>query len=270
MARAPVTHPAAFPPVVFRAMSGAVELAAAEAAAASGTRPERVTAVLTAICGEVAGEPAAPQLIRRLSAGTREWLLQRAALRFRSDLDWFEAPCQACGAIYDLAMSIAAAPRKPPGPDFPVTTIETSLGPRRFEAPCGAHEEELARGSGDPRRSFAALCGLAEDAASEAARFDEDDLARLDAALEEVSPDVASSAAAVCPSCGCETVARVEPLRFALPKPMAVLAEAHLLASTYRWSEERILALSPARRRDYAELIRSDRMSRRGALGRVA
>jgi hypothetical protein len=270
MARAPVTHPAAFPAVVFRAMSGAVELAVAEAAAASGTRPERVTAVLTAICREVAGEPATPTLIRRLSAGTREWLLQRAALRFRSDLHWFEAPCQACGAVYDLAMSIAAAPHKPPGPDFPVTTIETGLGPRSFEAPCGLHEEELAHRSGDPRRAFAALCGLAEDAATEAARLDEDDLARLDAALEEVSPDVASSAAAVCPSCGRETVARLEPLRFAFPKPLDVLAEAHLLASTYHWSEERILALPPARRRDYAELVLHDRLSRRGPLRRVA
>ena len=270
MARAPVTHPAAFPAVVFRAVSGAVELAVAEAAADFGTRPERVTAVLTALCGEVAGEPATPTLIRRLSAGTREWLLQRAALRFRSDFDWFEAPCQACGAAYDLAMSIAAAPRKPAGPAFPVTTIETSLGPRRFEAPCGLHEEEVARGSGDPRRSFAALCGLAEDAATEAARLDEDDLARLDAALEEISPDVASNAAAVCPSCGGETVARLEPLRFAFPKPMDVLAEAHLLAGSYHWTEERILALSPARRRDYAELILSDRTNRRGPLGRVA
>jgi hypothetical protein len=271
MARAPITHPSAFPEAELRSLSGAVELAAAEAAAASATRPERVTALLAAIYDEVAGEQATPALIRRLSAGTREWLLQRAALRFRADLEWFEAPCQACGAVYDVAMSIGAAPRKPSGPDFPVTTVETSHGPRRFEAPCGVHEEDAARRpGGDPRRSFAALCGLADDARAEAARFDDDDLARIDAALEELSPDVATSAAARCPSCGSETAARVELLRFTFPKPMDVLGEAHLLASAYHWTEDRILALSPARRRDYAALILHDRTGQRGPLGRAA
>jgi hypothetical protein len=271
MVRAPVTHASAFPDSGFRPLSGAVELAVAEAAAAAATRPERVTAVLAAIYDQIAGEQATPALIRRLSAGTREWLLQRAALRFRADLNWFEAPCQACGAAYDLALSVAAAPRKPAGPDFPVTTVETSLGPRRFEAPCGMHEEAAARRlDGDPRRSFAALCGLADDAGTEAARFDEDDLAQIDAALEELSPDVASSAAAVCPSCGAETAARMEPLRFTFPRPIDVLAETHLLASAYHWSEDRILALSPARRRDYAELILHDRTGRRGPLRRAA
>ena len=149
MARAPITHPSAFPETEFRSLSGAVELAVAEAAAGPATRPERVTAVLAAIYDEIAGERATPALVRQLSAGTREWLLQRAALRFRSDLAWFEAPCQACGAAYDVAMSLAAAPRKPPGPDFPVTTVETSHGPRRFEAPCGAHEEDAGA---TPRR----------------------------------------------------------------------------------------------------------------------
>jgi hypothetical protein len=243
----------------------------AEAAAAPATRPERVTAVLAAIYDEIAGERAMPALVGRLSSGTREWLLQRAALRFRADLEWFEAPCTTCGAAYDVAMWAAAAPRKPPGPDFPVTTVETSLGPRPFEAPCGLHEEQAARRpGGDPRRSFAALCGLADDAGTEAAGFDEDDLARIDAALEELAPEVASSAAAVCPSCGGETAARMEPLRFTFPKPMEVLAEAHLLASVYHWTEDRILALSPARRRGYAELILHDRTGRRRPLRSAA
>jgi hypothetical protein len=263
MARAPLTHPAAFPETRFRPLSGTTELAVAEAAAAPAARPERVTAVLAAIYDEIAGERATPALVGRLSSGTREWLLQRAALRFRADLEWFEAACQACGAAYDVAMSVAAAPRKLPGPDFPVTMVETSLGPRPFEAPCGLHEAAAGRPGGDPRRSFAGLCGLADDAGPEAARFDEDDLARIDAALEALSPDVASSAAAVCPTCGGETAARMEPLRFSFPKPMEVLAEVHLLASVYHWTEDRILALSPARRRDYAELIVHDRAGRR-------
>jgi hypothetical protein len=80
---------------------------------------------------------------------------------------------------------------------------------------------------------------------------------------------VATSAAARCPSCGSKTAARVELLRFTFPKPMDVLGEAHLLANAYEWTEDRILALPPARRRDYAVLILHDRTGRRGPLGRA-
>ncbi len=254
------TMAVAFPPARFRPLDGRVELAVAEAAASAAPRPVKVTAILAALCGEIGGAPGGREAARRVSAAGREWLLQRAALRFDGGADWFEAPCAACGAAFDVRLSIAETPCSAPEAGFPVTEVETTLGRRAFEAPNGAHEEALARrGDGDPRRVFAALCGLSPEAEAEAIRFAEPDLAAIDGALEAASPEIADSVTVACPSCGTETTARLDPLAFAFPRIADVLAEVHLIAAAYRWREAEILDLPLARRSAYAALIRADR-----------
>jgi hypothetical protein len=238
-------------------------LAIADAASAGGTRPERVTALIAAVYERIGGEEATPALARRLAAGAREWLAQRAAMRFAPDIDWFAAPCSACGEPYDVSLSLATAARQEAHGGFPVAEVETSLGLRRFEAPNGGHEERLARqGAGDPRRTFAALCGLGDDAKTDAQRFADSDLDAIDAALESISPDVADGAVSICPGCGAETTARYEPMVLGLPRAGDVLRDVHLLATAYGWSEERILALASDRRLAYVAMIRRDRGGR--------
>lgn len=268
--REPQTHPVAFPAATVRPMVGSTELSVAEAAAGLGTRPERVTAVLAAFYAEIGGRPATPESARCLCTGGREWLLQQAAHRLRPGIGWFEGRCDACGEPYDLSLSLAAAGRSAGGGGFPVARVGTSLGKRRFEAPNGEHEEAWARRQGepglDPRRFFAAACGLAAEAAVEAERFDEDDLERIDDALERISPDVADSVVSACPSCGAETRARLDPLSFGFPDALDVLRDVDLIAGRYSWHEERILALPAGRRSAYASLIAE---RRRGAVRRA-
>jgi hypothetical protein len=257
------TYPVAFPAAAFRALAGATELAIADAHGGGRTRPERVTALIAAVYETIAGEDSTPAMARRLAAGSREWLLQRAAMRFAPGADWFAAPCSECGTPYDLSLSMAAAARQEAGRGFPVAEVETSLGRRRFEAPNGGHEERFAQfGGGDPRRTFAALCGLSDDAEPEAQRFTQDDLDAIDAALESISPDVADSAASVCPNCGAETTARLEPMALGFPRLGDVLRDVHVIAGAYGWSEERILALPSPHRATYAAMIRRDRTGR--------
>lgn len=254
------TMPVAFPTARFRPLDGRIELAVAEAAEAAAPRPVRVTAILAAMCGEIGGEAGGRPAARKVSAAGREWLLQRAALRFHGSSDWFEAPCGACGARFDVSLSISETPRAKPAAGFPVTEVETSLGRRVFEAPNGGHEEALTRRGGeDPRRVFAALCGLSPEAEADAIRFTPTDLSSIDAAIEAASPDIADSVDVACPDCGAETAARIDPLAFAFPRLSDVLAEVHMLAAHYHWAEDAILALPLPRRRAYAALIRADR-----------
>jgi hypothetical protein len=254
--RAALTYPEAFPEARLKPLTGEVELAIADAAARPGARPERVTRILSAAYATVGGVAASPDLVRRLSSGAREWLAQRLALAFRPDLEWFEAECASCGEAYDIGMALARAPRKPAGAGFPLAEIDTSLGQRVFESPCGWHEEQAACRPGDPIRVFAALTSLSDHAEAEAEAYSARDLALIEATLDDLSPDVADRAAAACPACGAETTARIEPLRFTLPSAATVLGEAHLLAGAYHWPEREILALPPTRRRHYAALIR--------------
>ena len=260
MTRPVMTHPNAYPTASFRALDGAAELAVAEAAVQTEqSRPARITAVLAAVLDEIQGEKATPALVRRISAAGREWLLQRAVSHFRAGLEWFEGPCSACGAMSDLMFSIDAIPRTAPGAGFPAVEIGTTLGLRSFEAPNGDHEERFAlRTAEDPRRVFAALCGLSEMAEADAIRFDAEDLARIDTALEEMSPEIADRISVVCAVCGGHSEMVIDPLGFAFPSVESVLRDVHLIARAYGWTEEQILAMPIARRQAYVSMIRAD------------
>jgi len=260
MNRAPVTLSSAFPRAQPRALDGETELAVAEAVASGTTRPAKVTAIIAAMYERLDEKPVDRETARAVSAAGREWLLQRAARRFHAASDWFETTCSGCGARFDLSLSIDDIPRVAPGDGFPVVDIQTSLGRRAFEVPNGAHEEAFARRQhADPLRTFAALCGLSEQADADAIHFDSNDLVQMDEALEAASPEVADSVEALCPECGLQTRVRIDPLMFAFPRRTDILQEVHLLASGYRWSEREILALPVSRRRDYAQLIQAER-----------
>jgi hypothetical protein len=259
MVRPVCTLPIDFPEPLFRPVDGHVEVRVAEAAEASLPRPRRVTAIIAAMCERLGSYPADEEQARRVSAAGREWLLQQSGLQFFRGSSWFEAPCSACAARFDLELPLGSVPRGLAGKGFPEVEVRTSLGPRRFEAPNGHHEEAMvARSDGDPRRIFASLCSLADQPAVDAARFLDEDLDRIDAALETMSPDVADGVDVTCPDCGQQTRVRIDPLTFAFPRSAAVLQEVHVIAQAYRWAEADILALPSRRRRTYVALIRGD------------
>lgn len=246
-------------------MEGKTELAVAEAAARPGHRPEKVSWVLNAVYKTIAGQPATLDAVRLLPSGSREWLLQQAAQHFCPDFSWFEAICNHCAQPYDLSLKLADAARHQPDVGLMEIEVETSLGTRSFLIPNGAHEEAYARAGqvGDPRRSFAALCGLSEQAEEEAAQFNDHDLALIDEALEAASPDVSDVARTRCPACGLQTSARIDPLLFAFPHESSILRETHLIASVYGWPHHQILDLKVRHRSFYAAMIAQDLRQKR-------
>jgi hypothetical protein len=246
-------------------MDGATELAAAEAAAGSPTRPEAVTAVLAAMLESVDGAPATRESLRGLPSAERERLLQWVASRAHPEMRWFEALCEACGAPYDLSVDLSRPAYRGADRAVSTVTVETSLGTRRFAVPTGEHEERFARlPGGDPRRGFAGLCGLSGDAAAEALMFGEHDLDLIDESLEAASPDIADSVSVVCPGCGTETWSRIDPLQFAFPREGDVLREIHLIARAYGWPLQDILSLKARQRAICADMIDGDRRAAAG------
>lgn len=265
-ARASQTLAVAFPSHEPHPLDGALELAVAESLAARASRPERVTRVLGTVFRQISGQATSLPRVRLLASSAREWLLQRAAGLFWTDPGWFQAKCLHCAAAYDVATVLADAPRKPAGRGFPVVTVRTSLGERDFEVPNGLHEEHLAYAPGlDPVRTLLAQCGLDGRAAQDAQQFTDDDLARIESALEAAAPEVADEVVTTCPSCGAETRARIDPLAFAFPDVATLLHEVHAIAAAYHWAEDAILALPSQRRRAYARLARGGST---GATGR--
>ena len=259
-ARAPETLAVAFPSHRPRALTGKLELSLALAVWSGLPRPVRVTRVIEVMFNRISGQAVTVDRVRHLASSAREWLLQRAALRLWSDSGWFQARCNQCEEDFDLPVTLSSTPRKPASEGFPVIEVETSLGPRAFEAPNGAHEEQLANAptADDPARRLLGLCGLDEAASADAARFTPDDLVKIDAAFEAACPDVADQLHTRCPACSAELEARIDPLQFAFPRSRALLQEVHLIARAYHWAEADILSIPSTRRTAYAELIRAD------------
>lgn len=256
--RAPSTLAVAFPSVSARPVTGHVEFSVAEALGPGRSRPAQVTGVLAAVFDRIGGVASDIEDVRSLSSGSREWLLQRAASQFWIGSGWFSATCPACDTAFDVPAALTDAPRKPAGDGFPVVLVETSLGQRRFEAPNGRHEEQLAQAADDPVRTLIGACGLSPTATEDARAFTEADLVRIEDALDRASPEVADRVSTSCPSCSSVTEVRLDPLAFAFPKARQILMEVHTIAKAYHWSEAEVLALPSSRRRAYCGMIRHE------------
>ncbi|QSV45782.1 hypothetical protein [Geobacter benzoatilyticus] len=241
----------------FRHLTGAVELALAEAAGAGATLPAKVTAALAAALEHVGGKPPVPETVSGLAVADRQFLMGRLATGLGLGESWLTARCGRCGERFDFSVTHADLPVKEAGEGYPFTTVATSLGPCRFRVPTGADQEFLAgiEDEGEACRSLVGRC-LVDFPGEGQPSFTADDMARIESALEAVAPEVAVSVQAACPACGTTHVIDVDPYG-ALSRNDGgwLLREIHILAATYHWSEGEILALPLERRRRYLELI---------------
>ncbi len=246
----------------FKPVTGAVELALAESAGAGGSLQARVTAALVTCLEHVGGLPPAPEVVAELCVADRQYLMQRLAGLLGHGESWFTVTCGVCGACFDFAVDHAGLPAKEASEGYPFAVAETSLGSCRFRVPTGADQEVVAAVAEESAalRVLVGRCLMASDnrdeAMVEAEKFSPADLARIDAALEAVSPEAATAAHAACHACGAVQVIELDPYAALSMTPAdSLFQEIHLLASSYHWSEAEILSLPRARRRRYLELI---------------
>jgi hypothetical protein len=221
---------------------------------------ERVT-LLLARCVEIGGKGGA-DLARELTAGDRATLLLELRRRtigetMRCLLD---CPLPDCGEQLELELTVAdlLAGGEPGEP-----TDELRIAGERvvFRLPTGADEERAARRAGEDveaaSRELLAAClvtapkswpeGLAE--AVEEAIAARDPHARIELAM-------------TCPACARPAAVELDPAAYVWRELQARHAErqreVHLLASRYGWTEAEILALAPARRERYLELVEGE------------
>lgn len=80
-----------------------------------------------------------------------------------------------------------------------------------------------------------------------------------------LDPQAEALLSTICPDCGAAVQATLDATAFLseeiVRRGRAVLADVHVLASAYGWSEPDVLALSPARRQLYLDLIEADRVA---------
>jgi len=251
----------------FRSLTGEVELALAEAAEEGSPISVRVTRALAAALEHVGGESPLPATVAALSVGDRQFLMARLAVGFGLGKNWFTARCSQCGERFDFSVDYRNLPVKEAVEGYPFAEVETSLGRCNFRVPTGADQEILAGLDDDGVATQflldCCLIGLSCHGVGDGpphldmtGAFSPDDVARIEAALEEAAPEVAVSVQAACPACGTPHEIDVDPYRILSHRlGGGLIREIHILASIYHWSEAEILALPLQRRRRYLDLI---------------
>ena len=250
------TYPVAWPRFDLARPTGAVELAVSEAAFDAAPRPQRVTALLSAVLGGIDGKEVSEALVWSLSCGSREWLVQQVAATCRSQPDWFDCACPACGAVFDVSLDLAEMPRAGVPEGFPEVTLKVRGEEVTARVPNGADEAAILAATGDPRRVLLSRCLSAPKALEGAS---EDEVIALEDALDQHCPDCADTMTTSCPDCAAAISARVDPLSYAFPRETAVLSDVHLLGRSYQWREADILALPTHRRKAYVGMITAQR-----------
>jgi hypothetical protein len=81
------------------------------------------------------------------------------------------------------------------------------------------------------------------------------DLAQVEAALESVAPEVTTAVQAACPECRQTHDLGIDPYFCLNHRHEDIMAQVHLIATVYHWSEAEILSLPKPRRRRYLQLI---------------
>jgi hypothetical protein len=240
--------------VALREPSGADELAI------DGVDTSSAVALLERLLAD-SGVPAT-----HLVASDRDALLAALHRRCWGDKIVTTLTCTACEQPFDLSFELSAVQRHLTSTTSPWRSDGTGRvvdeQGSSFKVPALA--DELAAAAFGPRGGIthlAAACGA--DAAF---------VETASAALEAAAPIVDLELAASCADCGHEQSAHFDLQSFVLQRVLnerdALLAEVHLLASTYGWSLQEILSLARSTRRHLASTI--DNLSSRSAAHREA
>ncbi|HEX2205655.1 MAG TPA: hypothetical protein VHG91_20250, partial [Longimicrobium sp.] len=187
--------------------------------------------------------------------------LRMAALGPRLDV---RAACPACGEGVEFTLDVPAllAAGDPPPPPYEAAGGGVRM---RFRLP-DSHDLAAAGDAGEAgaaRRLLAARCvveAVSDDGSPVAPRaLPGAAVDALAAALGEVASQADLVVALSCPACGAGWEPVLDPAEFVWAEVAArarrTLREVDALARAYHWSEAEILALSPARRRAYLELV---------------
>ncbi len=173
--------------------------------------------------------------------------------------------CPSCGENLELETEAGALAPAPAEEDAEgVESVILGSWTARFRLP-NSYDLAALEGQADPAEAHRSLlAGCLLEATSEGRQVEAngvpDELAQaIGRRMAELDPLAAPEVAVDCPECGHTWVAPLNLAVFVWTEVDAwarrTLHQVHELASAYSWTEETVLALSPARRARYLELV---------------
>lgn len=209
----------------------------------------------------VAGSDECLNSARQLCVADRHYILLQWRLLLSGDasLEWLSAACPACEARYDFPLDWAQLPIKPAGESYPHINFARACGSNIVvRLPNGGDQEYLANISSAIQETSQLKLQLLQRLLPEsvaASEFSQQEIAQLDLALEQASPELAAQIELACPECGHEHAQALDLYRGLRQSLAELLDQVHRLAVNYHWSEAEILALPKARRSAYLQRL---------------
>jgi uncharacterized protein (UPF0212 family) len=229
----------------------------------AATTIERSLGLLAAVWPELSSEQ-----WRRVSIGDRDaclFLLQESL--FGADLQTIAA-CPSCGERLESRFTvrdICVPPLLLPQPREPLSLAHGGYSVR-FRLPCSDDLLELPAATDPDTVSAALLQRCVIEAQCNVTTIEPQQLPikvqrRVTEAMAEQDPLADLQMAVNCPACGHFWSATMDIAAYLWGElddwAQDLLAEVHLLARHYAWSERDILSLSPVRRRFYLDLVQA-------------
>jgi hypothetical protein len=238
----------------WKPLNGAAEWDFANAAAMP-SRAEAVSRALEAALERVGGEAASRARVDALSVQDRRFLMIELARRLGLSASWSSHYCATCGQPFEFPFDLADLPVEPAKAVIATATVAGRT--LTLRAPTGGDQMRAAAVADDESapRLLATLCltpGDAPPALSEA------DRETIEAALDDVLPQIPWAVTAPCPDCRAQNVIAIDVCAWLAHMAAGPLYDVHEIASAYGWSERDILALPRERRQAYLELIRGE------------
>lgn len=226
--------------------------------------PRFVTRTLTKAVAAIDGRPVNEDIVRSLCVADRQFLMIQLAARVDGPAVWLSFECVACGEPFDVHLDRTAVPVKPATADYPERWVAAGGRQIKVRTITGGDQEAIIGMDDTAAAAFLlqACITAAEDGAPVAtllSEFTPDDTATVEAAVEEMTPALATQMSVVCPECGKRQTARIDPYRIAGLNEHLFYQEIHTVAFHYHWSETEILSLPRDRRRRYLKLIDRER-----------
>ena len=245
-------------------LDGRLQLRLAEIVKAEEYLPQRVTEILVHAVRAIGNYPVQREQITELCVADRQYLMLYLARLLDGDELWLQAHCHGCEKAFDLQLRRSALPVKQAGQGFPFTTATVQGHTLKLRVPTGAVQERIVASS-----EAEALKTLLHHSIVEVDKrgrvddfintLDSDAIDLIDAALDDVTPDIGTRLATQCPECGLDQVVSMNPYNLSVRQLHELYQEIHALAYYYHWSEEAILALPQERRHLYLHMINRTR-----------
>lgn len=226
--------------------------------------PAFVTAFLGVAVERIGPVSVTPKVSASLCVADRQYLMLRITALLDGNDRWVGLTCHHCAERLEFSYRRTELPVKVAGADYPYTEKRVRQRIVRLRVPTGADQEIIVDlPQQQALHELLARCVSALDGSPIAGDWigclSEDEISQLDAALEDMAPELTTEMDVRCPQCGVYQRVPIDPYCVESLADDSLYAEVHQLASHYHWSERAILGLPRERRHRYLRWIEAER-----------